>query len=558
MIPVSVTRKERTAENIKTKALIDSGAGGTFINKKFVQKHQIEQIPLLQPIKVFNVDGTPNKVGKITHCALIPVQIGERQMNEQMMITGLGKEDIILGLPWLKRHNPQINWDKGQMNMKQPTQISKVLRNALEITRIQKITIPTINPETSINAVTTAVNRHKPTPMIEIPTIKDIETLIKEIKELTPIKVTQTVGKKPTKRPLHMSMEEVPDETQEGKPRNTPLENWQPLLLRVDGMDKEDDINLLKTYLEKDEDLYTEEDTTWIRTKTTKAQEFAKQAEEREAKPKVTLPEFYQEYASVFDKKTSERMPTRKPWDHAIDLKEDFIPKDTKIYPMSPGEQEKLNEFLEENLRKGYIRQSKSPQASPFFFVSKKDSTKLRPTQDYRKLNDGTIKNSYPLPLVSDLLDKLKGAKYFTKLDLRWGYNNVRIKEGNEWKAAFKTNRGLFEPLVMFFGLCNSPSTFQNMMNDIFVIELKDGWILMYIDDILIFSDNLDDLRQKTLQVLQKLKENDLYLNLDKCAFEAKEVDYLGMVIRENEIAMEPTKLAGIADWPVPTTVKQV
>lgn len=158
---------------------------------------------------------------------------------------------------------------------------------------------------------------------------------------------------------------------------------------------------------------------------------------------------------------------------------------------MSPGEQERLDEFLEENLRKGYIRQSKSPQALPFFFISKKDSTKLRPTQDYRKLNDGTIKNSYPLPLVSNLLDKLKGAKYFTKLDLRWGYNNVRIKEGDEWKAAFKMNRGLFEPLVMFFGLCNSPSTFQNMMNDIFVIELKDR---LYIDNILIFSDNLDNL----------------------------------------------------------------
>src|SRR6202023_3259980 len=95
------------------------------------------------------------------------------------------------------------------------------------------------------------------------------------------------------------------------------------------------------------------------------------------------------------------------------------------------------------------------------------------------------IKNAYPLPRVGDLLDKLKGAKVFTKLDLRWGYNNVRIKEGDEWKAAFKTNKGLFEPLVMFFGLCNSPATFQNMMNDIFATELDEGWILIYMDDIL-------------------------------------------------------------------------
>jgi len=137
--------------------------------------------------------------------------------------------------------------------------------------------------------------------------------------------------------------------------------------------------------------------------------------------------------------------------------------------------------------------------ASPFFFVSKKDSKKLRPCQDYRCLNKGTIKNAYPLPQVDELLDKLKGAKYFTKLDLRWGYNNVWIKEGDEWKAAFKMNKGLFEPLVMFFGLCNSPATFQNMMNDIFNMETNEGWILIYINDILIFSKRKEELQKLIL-----------------------------------------------------------
>jgi len=196
--------------------------------------------------------------------------------------------------------------------------------------------------------------------------------------------------------------------------------------------------------------------------------------------------------------------------------------------------------------------------ASPFFFVSKKDSKKLRPCQDYRRLNEGTIKNAYPLPQVDKLLDKLKGAKYFTKLDLRWGYNNVRIKEGDEWKAAFKTNKGLFEPLVMFFGLCNSPATFQNMMNDIFIMETNEGWILIYIDDILIFSKRKKELQKLTLRVLKKLQENDLFANLDKCTFEATEVDYLGMIISEDQIKMDPAKLKEIKDWPSPMTVKQV
>ena len=171
-------------------------------------------------------------------------------------------------------------------------------------------------------------------------------------------------------------------------------------------------------------------------------------------KTKTELPKEYEEYKTVFEKKASERFPVKKPWDHAIDLKPDFVSKDCKIYPMSPREQEKLDEFINENLCKKYIRPSKSPQASPFFFISKKDSGKLRPCQDYRRLNDWTIKNAYPLSCVGDLLDKLKGAKYYTKFDLRWGYNNVRIKDGDEWKAAFKMNKGLFEPTVMFFGLC--------------------------------------------------------------------------------------------------------
>jgi len=162
------------------------------------------------------------------------------------------------------------------------------------------------------------------------------------------------------------------------------------------------------------------------------------------------------------------------------------------------------------------------------------------------------------LPRVDELLDKLKGAKYFTKLDLQWGYNNVRIKIDDEWKAAFKTNKGLFEPLVMFFGLCNSPATFQNMMNDIFLMETDEGWILIYIDDILIFSKEKEDLQKLTLQVLKKLHDNDLFVNLDKCTFEVKEVDYLGMIISENQIKMDPAKLEGIRDWPTPTTVKQV
>ena len=193
--------------------------------------------------------------------------------------------------------------------------------------------------------------------------------------------------------------------------------------------------------------------------------------------------------------------------------------------------------------------------ASPFFFVNKKDG-KLRPCKDYRYLNEHTVKNAYPLPLITEVLDKLKGAKYFTKLDIQWGYNNVRIWEGDQWKAAFKTNRRLFEPTIMFFGLCNSPATFQAMMDDIFGNIISECIIIVYMDDIFLFAADKATLMKNTKRVLQRLHDNDLFLKPTKCGFYKTKVEYLGMVIEEGKISMDPGKLAGIKDWPAPTTVK--
>ena len=177
---------------------------------------------------------------------------------------------------------------------------------------------------------------------------------------------------------------------------------------------------------------------------------------------------------------------------------------DCKIYPLNSEEQKQLDEFLKEQLETGRIHPSKSPMASPFFFVKKKDG-KLRPVQDYQKLTQMTIKNQYPLPLISELIDQLTGAKYFSKMDVQWGYNNIRIKEGDKWKAAFRTNRGLFKPLVMFFRLTNSPATFQRMMNDVFREEIVEGWVVIYMDDILVFSKMLEEHQKQVSQILEKL-----------------------------------------------------
>ena len=198
---------------------------------------------------------------------------------------------------------------------------------------------------------------------------------------------------------------------------------------------------------------------------------------------------------------------------------------------MSPEEQKEVSEFVNEQLTKGYIHPSKSEQTSPVFFMPKKDGRK-RMVQDYRYLNEHMVWNNYPLPLILQLVNKLKGSQYFTKIDLRWGYNNVQIKEGDEWRAAFVCHRGSYEPTVMFFSLCNSPSMFQTMMNEIFA-DMEDV-VVVYIDDIMIFTKgSLAEHQAKVKEVLHRLHDNDLFAHPEKCSFDKTEVEYLGCSLTE-------------------------
>ena len=187
-------------------------------------------------------------------------------------------------------------------------------------------------------------------------------------------------------------------------------------------------------------------------------------AAKSEAEAKKLVPGKFHGWIKIFGKKQSERMPTRKIQNHTINMKEEFVPRKGKVYPLLRKEKEEMYEFIQEQLRKGYIRPSKSSQTAPVFFVGKKDGKK-RVVQNYRYLNKWTIKNNYPLSLISDMVENIGTKKVFTKMDLRWGYNNVWIKEGDEWKVAFIIPERSFEPTVMFFGLTNSPATFQMMMN---------------------------------------------------------------------------------------------
>ena len=259
----------------------------------------------------------------------------------------------------------------------------------------------------------------------------------------------------------------------------------------------------------------------------------------------------------MFRKKQSERMPTRKLWDHVIDVKEGFMPRKEKVYPLSREEREKVREFVKEQLRKCYIQPSKSPQTAPVFFVGKKDGKK-RIVQDYKYLNEWTIKNNYPLPLISDVLKNIGMKKLFTKMDLRWGYNNVRIKEGDEWKAVFTIPEGSFELTVMFFGLMNSPATFQAMMNELLRDLINTEKVVVFIDDVIVGTETEEGHDKLVMEVIKRLEENDLYVKLEKCKWKVREVEFLGVVIGPEGIKMEKGKVKGVLEWPTPKYVKDV
>jgi len=188
---------------------------------------------------------------------------------------------------------------------------------------------------------------------------------------------------------------------------------------------------------------------------------------------------------------------------------------------------------------------------APVFFIKKKDGS-LWLVQDYRALNAITVKNKYSFLLISELVSQLHGAKYFTKLDICWGFNNVCIKPRDEWKAAFCTNRSLFEPLMIVFRMTNSPVTFQTMMNKVFQTVIAEGIVIVYLDNILIFTKTEEEHEQTVWRVLEILVKHKLFLRPEKCEFHWRQIEYLGLVISENKVAMDPVKVAGVHNWPIP------
>ncbi|KAI2668694.1 Transposon Tf2-6 polyprotein [Labeo rohita] len=266
------------------------------------------------------------------------------------------------------------------------------------------------------------------------------------------------------------------------------------------------------------------------------------------------VPAEYLDLKEVFSKSRAASLPPHRPYDCAIELLPGTSPPKGKLYSLSIPEREAMEKYISDSLAAGFIRPSSSPAGAGFFFVGKKDGS-LRPCIDYRGLNNITVKNTYPLPLISSAFERLQGASVFTKLDLRNAYHLVRIRRGDEWKTAFNTPRGHFEYLVMPFGLSNSPGVFQALVNDV-LRDMVDQFIYVYLDDILIFSSSLQEHVQHVRRVLQRLLENGLFVKAEKCDFHAQSVPFLGYIVSAEGMRMDPEKIKAVVDWPSPDSRK--
>jgi len=398
ILPIEVSTTD-TSEVHSVKALLDSRATGNFIDQDFVRMKGINTRSISRPIPVYNVDGSPNEAGQISE--VVDVVLHYKTYSERMLlaVSSLRRQSMILGYTWLKDHNPEVNWQTGEVQMNQCP-----------------------------------------------PRCEGYHVIRKE----------QASRKRMETKALNVCRSGLcPEYAEDSEEDEAPVWTWEA--------EYEPGNRLFMTRILPDS---TAKDLCAASTTSQKLAEGARRSIEAQKEPFIP-PDCVRGFESIFAKEDFDVLPEHRQWDHAIELIPGAEPKSSKVYPLSPVEQKELDSFLEENLCTGQIRPSKSPMAAPVFFIKKKDGS-LQLVQDYRALNSIMVKNKYPLLLISELVSQLCGARYFTKLDVCWGFNNVRIKPGDEWKAAFRTNQGLFEPLVMFFGMTNSLATFQTMMNNIF------------------------------------------------------------------------------------------
>jgi hypothetical protein len=435
---------------VRVQALVDSGASENLISARAVFAAGLKPLKKRNPYSLRMGNG---QTSIIRHEVLgVPLDIHAHHEKIDLDYFGLATHDVILGLPWLRKHNPRVDWKN------------------------HKLSLDDCDCTSSLD-------------------------------------------------PTHLS--EMVDEKTYNNMASTKTRIWQPVGSVTDSVPG-----------------------------TTPSQKNQTRIKETERAP-PDIPKEYKEWEHLFTEVVDKTaLPKHQPWDHEITLEAGKTPPFGPIYTMTEEELKEVRNYIDVNLKKGFIRESKSPAGFPVLFVPKKDG-KPRLCVDYRKLNDMTIKNRYPLPNITELQDRLSRAKIFTALDLRGAYNLIRMKEGEEWKTAFRTRFGHYEYMVMPFGLTNAPATCQALMNNV-LREHLDRFVIVYLDDLLIYTENPEDHVEHVKTVLRCLERANLQLKPEKCDFHKQEVEFLGFIVGTQGVKMSPKKIEVVQNWPRPKTVKEI
>lgn len=431
------------------KALLDSGAGGNFIADRVVKRMQLKAVAKQVPDTILTAGG--ERLNS-THEVAMRYACGQWKSEDTMHVCRL-EYDIVLGRPWLSRHNPRIDWTRNTVSV--PTASGKL--------RLPLSTGPRA-PAYLLNA----------------------------------LRFSRAVAK----NPKEFGVIVIHPPAQDGQ--------TQPAASTFGDAFQAQLTQLLAEY------------------------------------KKDVLPPGDTQLA----------MPPERSVDHRIEVVPGSEPPNRAVYRMAQDELAELKKQLTGLLAQGFIRPSVSPYGAPVLFVKKKDGS-MRMCVDYRALNKITVKNRYPLPRIDDLLDRLCGAKVFSKIDLASGYHQVRIAPEDVHKTAFRTRYGHYEFTVLPFGLCNAPATFQRLMNDT-LFDYVDKFVIVYLDDICIYSPDSATHLEHLRLVLDKLREAKLVGKLKKCEFGIPRMEFLGHIVSGDGIEMQQDKVKAIKDWPVPTSVTEV
>jgi hypothetical protein len=503
--------------------MVDSGGQGSFINRNLSQTYHLPSVPKSPPVTLILADGEPSP-HKITHYSPLLLKTGSNTESYALDIANTAN-DIILGIPWLKTHDPSVRFGSETLTFdseychqscshygetiplhsvpkEAPVQISTLgeelrdegdrsktvlpPRNLSEISR-QQVTRDGLSPDAVDEVV----------PSSSAPFSEAL---------LTPQKYTKR--RKSSVR-FHSNTKSkvrcytAPTPRSERPPSN-PVFTKAPAVSLISA-------HAFSTLCNQaTSQLYL---MSFSPASPTVEDAIDESTLDMEPDWSSVLAE-YHEFKDLFSKKEADELPPHRASDHAIDLEPGTSPPWGHLNAISPVELETLRNYVDEYLEKGFIRPSHAPCGAPILFVKKADGS-LRICVDYRGLNKLTKKNRYPLPLIGEMLDRLSRAKVFTTFDVRDGYHRLRMKAGEEWKTAFRCRYGLFEYTVMPFSLCNAPGTFQYYMNDTFR-DMLDKFLIVYLDDMLIYSDSLAEHKRHVRMVLERLREAKLYLSSSK------------------------------------------